>query len=57
MIVLNPVYSDEPESDVKPDCTLFVINIPRSYNFQDVSDLFSCFGPVESVVFQGMCCV
>ena len=42
------------EDEARPDCTLFVTNIPHYFDFQNVMEIFSSFGPVESVVFQGV---
>jgi RNA recognition motif-containing protein len=36
-------------SDAQP--TLFVTNIPLSFNQSQISDIFSCFGPVAEVNF------
>ena len=56
--MLLSVASTEPSKDAEAASrTLYVSNVPLNYNFQDLSSLFSCFGPVESVSIGGMYCV
>jgi ribosomal RNA-processing protein 7 len=39
------------EDDVKPGCTLFVVNVPPFYTAEHLTQLFTCFGAVENVNF------
>jgi len=42
------------EDDVKPGCTLFVVNVPPFYTAEHLMQLFTCFGAVENVNFLQM---
>lgn len=42
---------DGDEEEDTSNRTLFAVNIPFSYDYNDVSQVFSCFGDVESVIF------
>lgn len=39
------------DDDVRPGCTLFVVNIPFHYTAEHLTQLFACFGTVEQVSF------
>lgn len=43
--------ADGEESETPVDRTLFVVNIPSYYTSEALSEVFSCFGTVESVIF------
>mmetsp|Transcript_46897 Transcript_46897/g.92310 ORF Transcript_46897/g.92310 Transcript_46897/m.92310 type:complete len:263 (+) Transcript_46897:19-807(+) len=43
--------TNEDEDEDATDRTLFVVNIPFNFDFNDVSQILSCFGDVECVLF------
>lgn len=55
MLIVHRILlsDDSDEEEDTSDRTLFAVNIPINYEYTDVMTLFSCFGAVSSVVFQG----
>jgi len=45
-------YKKHVSTDENSGRTLFVTNVPPHYNYEDITEIFSCFGPVESVDIQ-----